>query len=708
MSIISDYMASRLAVIVLIAAIACAFPLTVLATADTGPGVVQQYDRTIYKPIFFDRYAPQTAADMVAQIPGFTLVGGERFNNGNQARGLGHGDGNLLINGKRPSTKDNGPVALLSRIPAESVERLEILSQGSSELAGQSGQIVNVVTLELEKISGSWLGQVHSLEEGETNPFFQASVNGKLGSANYTAGIDWFGNHYPQWGPEQAFDANGNVWEIRDEYSAFEDRGTTVNFGLAWEGKNGHVANFSLLGTVVESNFYEDSDRYGVTADGDQGDRLTRVKFESDERDHHYEIGGDYSFPVKTGDLKIIGLHRYQDSQDHGRYEDIPLEDSAYFFNFRTQPLKSENIIRTQYTLEPRNGHTLEFALEVVKNTLDTKASFEEDSGSGFVPVFLDGSDIKVDEERGEASVQYSRPFGSAWTTQASLGAEYSKISTDSDPPRSDTFFSPKGFLAASWAVNEKTRLRGRLERSVGQLSFYDFASSTNINEGTINGGNTDLVPDQTWRAELTLEQQFGGNNMLTVVVFAERVDDFIVFVPFEDGTEGRGNIDKLVQTGVDITATIATDRLGIAGGKIDLLGEFHATELTDPVSGKKREHRWNNYFPLHYQISFRQDIPNTAIAWGAILEERSGSLFYRLDQVRKQAHGWPQAHRFFIEHKDVFGMTFKLEVEDVLGFTYKNSRVFYAEGRNGPMTGWESSRRHSPWFARFSLSGNF
>ena len=681
----------------------------VMASADTVTAVIQQEDRVIYNPVYFERYSPQTASDMVAQIPGFTLAGASRFNNGNnQARGLGQGDGNLLINGKRPSTKDDGPLVLLGRIPAETVERLEILNEGSTELARQSGQIVNIITQESERTTGSWQAQVHTLEEGTTNPFFLGSMTSKWGNARYTVGIDYFNNDFPQWGPEQAFNADGSIFEIRDEFSSFFNSGTTANFGLAWKGDNGHVANMSIRGSYVEGTFKEDSDQYGVTADGQKDALHTLVKFRNDEREYSYEFGGDYTFPAGPGDLKIIGLRRFEDSKFRGAFEDVPVSDNAYFFKSLAHPKETENIIRTLYTLQPKNGHILEFALEAVKNTLETSTTFEEDNGAGFEPLLLDGSDIMVSEERGEASVQYSRPVGDDWTVQASLVAEYSKISVSGDNPRSDSFLRPKGFISASWAVSRKTRLRGRLERSVGQLNFYDFASSHNVNEGTTNDGNTELVPDQTWRAEFTLEQQFGVNNMLTVTVFAEQVDDFITFIPFGDGTEGRGNIDKLTQVGLDVTATLATDSFGIPGGKLDLLGNFHNTELTDPVTGEKRSHRWNQYFPVHYSISFRQDIPNSPLAWGIILEERSGNTLHRLDQIRVQDHKWPQAHRLFFEHKDVFGMTFKAEVEDLFGFTYQNSRTFYEGDRNGPVSGWESSSRHSPWIARLSLSGNF
>ena len=348
----------------LLTILSCTMPIMTLASVEAEPDFVIQDDRTVYNPVYFERYAPQTANDMVAQIPGFTLAGAQRFNNNNQARGLSQGDGNLLINGKRPSTKDDGPQVLLGRIPAESVERLEILNNGSTELARQSGQIVNIITRETDLILGSWQAQAHVLENGTSNPFFQGSLNGKWGNSTYTVGINWYNNDFPQWGPESAFDADGHVWEIRDEFSTFYNSGTTANFGLAWEGENGHSSNFSVRGTYAEATFLEDSDRYNVTGDGQQDELLNLVGFANDEREYSYELGGDYTLPLGTGELKIIGLRRFVDSRSLGSFEDVPVEDSAYFFNSSTKPKETENIIRTLYTLMPREDHVLEFALE--------------------------------------------------------------------------------------------------------------------------------------------------------------------------------------------------------------------------------------------------------------------------------------------------------------------------------------------------------
>ncbi len=74
-----------------------------------------------YPASFFDRYQPATALDMVQRVPGFQL------NNGGNRRGFGAAAGNILLNGRRPSTKDDLPAAMLTRIPASYVESIELI-----------------------------------------------------------------------------------------------------------------------------------------------------------------------------------------------------------------------------------------------------------------------------------------------------------------------------------------------------------------------------------------------------------------------------------------------------------------------------------------------------------------------------------------------------------------------------------------------------
>jgi hypothetical protein len=72
--------------------------------------------RQVYDAAQFVRFAPQTALDMVGQIPGFQI------SQVSSDRGLGEASQNVLINGQRITGKSNGRP--LSRIAASSVIQL--------------------------------------------------------------------------------------------------------------------------------------------------------------------------------------------------------------------------------------------------------------------------------------------------------------------------------------------------------------------------------------------------------------------------------------------------------------------------------------------------------------------------------------------------------------------------------------------------------
>src|SRR5262245_45399215 len=69
--------------------------LPALAQEQAPPLPVSNQQGQVYEPAFFARFAPKTAADMVGNIPGFTISG-----NDSDERGFGQAKQNVLINGR--------------------------------------------------------------------------------------------------------------------------------------------------------------------------------------------------------------------------------------------------------------------------------------------------------------------------------------------------------------------------------------------------------------------------------------------------------------------------------------------------------------------------------------------------------------------------------------------------------------------------------
>ena len=85
------------------------------AADPSSQPVTIEKDVVSYPAGFFSRFRPDSALDMLNQLPGF------RLNFGGVLRGYGSDTGNVLIDGRRPSSKRVTVPSILVRIPASQV-----------------------------------------------------------------------------------------------------------------------------------------------------------------------------------------------------------------------------------------------------------------------------------------------------------------------------------------------------------------------------------------------------------------------------------------------------------------------------------------------------------------------------------------------------------------------------------------------------------
>jgi TonB-dependent Receptor Plug Domain len=78
-----------------------------------------------YGADFFAPMRPATAWDMIQRLPGFA------FDPGLQVRGFAGAAGNVLIDGDRPTTKQDDLQSILQRIPAARVDHIDVIRGGA-------------------------------------------------------------------------------------------------------------------------------------------------------------------------------------------------------------------------------------------------------------------------------------------------------------------------------------------------------------------------------------------------------------------------------------------------------------------------------------------------------------------------------------------------------------------------------------------------
>jgi hypothetical protein len=680
-------------------------PEPTAASATQAPAAGQ-----VYEPAFFERFAPQTAFDMVRNIPGFSLERGE------DRRGFGQGGDNVLINGRRLSGKSNGVFEVLGRIGASSVIRIEIVDGATLRMPGLSGQVANIVT-KPQGVTGRW--RLESQLRSDTAPSKRGGVNlsGESGPVTWTLGVNVDGGNGGGEGPERVTDAFGRLTDLRQEQAESSGMGTGVNASMTYQGRQGDVLNLSVSADFPDFTGREISLRSGQG----QPDR-TRV-FQDWYQGSSTGVGADYEFGVGGGRLKLIGLSSqetdsYRSDLLQGTSNGAPLTGSRFF----SEGESGESILRAEFSPPGFLGGDWQVATEAAFNFLENDNRNQTRTTAGAYAASGTPEATRVEERRAELTLTHTRDLWEGWGLQGTLGGEYSEISQTGAGGLTREFVRPKGFVSLSWDAAPDLDLSFRVERKVGQLDFGDFAASSDLNDETQRTGNVDLVPEQSWVADVEINRRMGAWGALKLKVFNEAIEDVVDQIPIFlcsgvpvpnalacptgvlSRREGVGNIDTAERYGVALSGTINLDPIGGKGMKIDIEAELDNSRVTDPVTGRDR--RIGGQTLSAYEFDFRHDVPGTDLAWGFGAQDRNRSATYSLTQRGRSAQT-PFAF-VFVEDKDLFGMRARLQVMNLLDVKESFRREVYNSGRDGALSFVEDRTRTSPLSARIIVSHTF
>lgn len=642
-----------------------------------------------YTPADFARFAPRNALDMLNNVPGFAIDQADT-----DRRGLGQATGNVLINGERFSSKSTDIFTELRRISAENVARIDIVDGSTLNISGLSGQIANVITVS-RGLSGNfiWRPQIRAHRTPARLTNGEVSINGSLSGTDYTLSLRNDSYRNGNAGPEVVTNPAGDILDLRDEVlSVYGEQlrlAGTMHRGFG----NGTVLNLNILLGLTPQDTEEVSLRSGP-GQPDRNRHLTERR-----RAHNYEFGGDYELGLIGGRLKLIGLARGTHT-DFVQTLEQTFADTTPTQGQRFTQLadESERIGRAEFRWNG-GGADWQASLEGVINRLDvTNALFDRDPSGAFINLPFPDSAATVEEQRAEAMLTYGRPLTPKLSLQASAGGEYSQLTQSGPSGLSRTFYRPKGFLNLAWRPRAGLDVSARIERVVGQLNFFDFVASGNVSSGTQNAGNANLVPPQSWDAQIEATRNLGRWGTVTARLYGRLISDIVDIIPINGG-QSPGNLPGTATVlGVQWTSTFNLDPVGIPGAKIDMNLQFQKTRLTDPLTGERRS--INENMTRQLDISFRHDIPRTDWAYGGNFFQYRQSPLYRLDQ-RWQFLDTPGSLGAFVEHKDVFGLTVRASVDNLLGTNESFTRIFYNGLRtNGELSTEARDRFYGPIFS--------
>lgn len=591
----------------LAAALLLAVPEGHALAQDAGAGV------TTFEPSYFAGAQPTSALDIVKLVPGFRLLEGD-----SDLRGYAGAGGNVLIDGQRPTSKEEALEDLLKRIPAGNVECIELIRSGAGFDMQGHALLANVV-----RTQGSSL---HGRVEAEYANFRHDYDAPRLaGELRYIAG-------------ERIVDLSGAIYrEIDDEHgfgsrNRYAEDGAPVRLGNYGQPEGDNIRELSgsyqqglAGGTVRLNGLYKMKKMFANI--GEQVTFPVAYDASGTERvnTEATEIGLHYDRAVGTrSQIELLALRRTTgiDGTDKSFKPgsiDVTRENSD----------ASETILRGVLRRQA-GAFSIEGGLEGAFNTLDSHSALEEDG----IDIPLPAANVRIVEKRAEAFLTATWRVAAALNIEAGSRYETSELtqSGDSALGKSLSFLKPR--MLVRWTPSPRDEIRALVERSVGQLDFADFVSSASLTSGSVTAGNKDLEPDSLWRTELAWERRIGKGSVV-LTARHESISDVVDRVPVftDEGVfDAVGNIGNGKRQELQLDFNLPLDPVSLSGVTLQGSGIWRRSRVTDPVTGERR--RISEDEPLEGKLSFTHDIPRWHTRWGVnyVLAEKETQ--FKIDEI--------------------------------------------------------------------------
>ncbi|RYZ09984.1 MAG: TonB-dependent receptor [Alphaproteobacteria bacterium] len=667
-----------------------------------------------FEPVFFARFAPVTALDMVRQLPGF------RIDEGEDLRGFGATAGNVLIDGRRTSSKDSLSDEL-GRISARDVLRVELIrasAAGDIDVRGYT-ELANVVMKPASelKVSTTWAATTRWYEQGRIGAQIGGTRAWKTDNFGFRLAVQGTSLGEREEVDVTSANALGVVTSTQSEYYQQQVGELLITGAANWTptARDTVNANFRILPRLFSNNAAAEVRLPSGTKVGD-------ILLEYTEKDIWYvDAGGDWEHKFSPENaVKLIAVNRTVNWRPQQLLTQAVLGSPFGQVRDTSDNKAGEHVLRGVWTTRPAQEHTLEFGLEGAYNYREVDRQRQAGAiGGPYVPVAVPIATTKVEEERAEASITDVWRVNPALTLEGAINYEVSTISQTGDANQERDFTYAKPRLVATWTPTAQEQFRLSLSRDISQLDFADFATGLDSISNTANIGNPNLEPEQIWKASLQWKRQLGERGSISVTGFYDDIQDTQDFIASQLSSPAAcitivptpaacyrtavGNVGDGKRWGGRVEATLPLDTIGISNGILKLNVGAQDSEVIDPLTGEKR--RISKQQEYDWSIDFRQDVPSMKFAWGGDYASAGAIPEYRHERIEIADPGEGDLDLFIETTALLGGALVRLTAENVFNQEREVDRRFYLPNRIPPGAFSSTEERISTYGATVTLT---
>lgn len=515
--------------------------------------------------------AGQAASDVLDNIPSI-----EVDNDGNVSL-RGNSSVEVWINGKASGLTSDNRAQILQQLPAESIERIEVIDNPSAKFSAEgSAGIINIVLKKDRKAGYYGSVQAGGDTRGGANTSFNVNYNSRLIDTYLNMGY----RHRANTGHMESQQTSDTYNQTYDSDSKQRGNNFFTRAGVTLHATT--KDDFSLSGMLMHGGGNSHSYTpyiYTAVANGLNNYQLDRINRSRTGMDMRYgEFNYRHSFNDKhfidfTADLsswKMNGDNWYQDSTVV-----VGIDDVTYSYQYRPQYINNH---RKELKLEYENQVTKNFKIEAGYNGNFSRENTPQESYMDNTS--FDGTNASEDKLFFNRFI-YKQDLHAFYTTlsykfgtlslMGGLRGEYWRVNTESytweqehdaslrEQPFKKDYFQLFPSVFMSWQMTETQQLQLNYTRRLrrpwgGQLnSFRDTRDAT-----TVSFGNPYLTPEFSNSFSLNYLKQWNDHSLL-VSAYYRPTTDVIQRISYKNQEDGlfyqtSMNVAKSVSTGLEMT----------------------------------------------------------------------------------------------------------------------------------------------------------
>lgn len=632
---------------------------------------VLEYDRG-----YFERFEPSSAGDALKRVPSVTFLSDVTESDGARLRGLNPGYTQILINGEAVPGIGQDRSFLLDRIPAELIERVEVIRSNSADRPGDAlAGAVNIILRDSYSLDSAYVklgGAIYS-EEEEFKESLAAVWGGEVAGGRAVIGVNRQGRLNPKQknslrysdSPENNPNYRTEEFDNREDQSDVRDS-TDTSFNFNYQKMLMDGSELKLDGVYVDTDrtekerSFEYDDATAKTGPVNEGGNLlTDNQQLQDIEQSNASFNVAYSFAMLDGTSEIkVGIAQFESTNDNresevdfeeaqsviedGRELEV-FEDEELSFSFSHERSLSEFLtLKAGVDLRSKTRDT---AITAGDNERDiTTAGWDQFASNNPLSIAdavndleaIDGGLNTIEEDRTDV---YALLEGEDGALQWETGIRFEKTDTSiEDKSLNQTVDNDYSQVLPSlhlrYAVTDSDRIMLSLAQSVRRPDFNYLTPATLEGEFEDNDlrGNPNLEPELATGIDLGYEHRIGQKGVMGVNLFYRDVSDKIELVntqedsatAIEDSEPGTfvyepQNIGDGTVQGIELDVSMPLSMIALDNTGIFFNYSYIDSEVEDEL-GKRA---FNDQPEWVYNVGFIQDLPSAAASFGATYREQ-------------------------------------------------------------------------------------